>query len=251
MLLIFGLFVVIVIFAIFGNKWAHQRREALSEVAGLEFRPDHIASGRSGSFLERLLSAGGIPGPYEQFPQFRRGSNRKAYNTLAGNAEFAGHRCEVWAGDFRYQTTSGTGKNRRTTTHRFSYALVSLPFESRKTTIRPENFLDRIGEFVGIDDIDFESDAFSRAFHVTGDDKRFAYDLCDPQMMEFLLDTRPPAFTLTGSDASGRNWLLLFGGGTWAAEEFDRRLDWTARFLDAWPRHLRGDKAFDTLQESR
>ena len=236
--------------AIVGAQMSRRRREALSELArrwNLSFHPEHLESGSRGSFLERLLTSGAIAGPYQQFARFQRGTGRRAYNTMTGSIDLAGHRCTVWAGDFRYQTQSGSGKNRRTVTHRFSYLLVTLPFAARTTTIRPENFLDRIGEFIGIDDIDFESEAFSRAFHVTGHDKRFAYDLCDPLMMEYLMETRPPAFVLKDADPSGRHWLLMGDSSTWNPEVFDRHLRWVDGFLGRWPRHLQGHAGSATL----
>jgi hypothetical protein len=43
---------------------------------------------------------------------------------------------------------------------------------------------------MGYDDIDFESHEFSRAFCVRSSDRKFAYDVCNARMMEFLLENR-------------------------------------------------------------
>jgi hypothetical protein len=42
----------------------------------------------------------------------------------------------------------------------------------------------------GEDEIKLESAEFSRVYCVRSGDKRFAYDVCNPQMMEYLLANR-------------------------------------------------------------
>ena len=42
----------------------------------------------------------------------------------------------------------------------------------------------------GYGDINFESAEFSKAFNVRSPDKKFAYDVCNAQMMEYLLANR-------------------------------------------------------------
>lgn len=53
--------------------------------------------------------------------------------------------------------------------------------------LRREGVIDRLTSTVGRGDIDFESHEFSRKYHVTCDDKRFAYDVMTARQMEFLL----------------------------------------------------------------
>ena len=40
---------------------------------------------------------------------------------------------------------------------------------------------------MGFDDIDFESHEFSKKFVVRSKDKKFAYDFCNAQMIDYLL----------------------------------------------------------------
>ncbi len=94
----------------------------------------------------------------------------------------------VLAFDYHYAT--GSGKNR--TTHRFSAVIVESPIPLEGLFIRPEGFFDRVSEFFGADDIDFESAEFSRAFYVKSPNKRWAYDVIHQRMMEYLL--RVPRF---------------------------------------------------------
>jgi hypothetical protein len=53
--------------------------------------------------------------------------------------------------------------------------------------LRPENLFDKVVSMAGFDDINFESEAFSRRYHVSGANRKFVYDLVHPQMMEYLL----------------------------------------------------------------
>ncbi len=62
---------------------------------------------------------------------------------------------------------------------------------------------------MGFDDIDFESHEFSRNFCVRSADKKFAYDVCNVHMIEYLLANRDLAIEI-------ENDALAIG--------FDRRL---------------------------
>jgi len=171
---------------------------------------------------------------FARFALFRRGRSRVAYNTLTGSVEVGGHDLRVRMGDFRYKVDRGSGKNRRTETVRLSYLIAWNPLGScPETIVRREGIMDRMAGLLGFDDIDFESIEFSKAFHVSSDDKRFAYDLIDPRMMEYLMASAPPAFELDGGLVC-----LSTGKGRWEVSEFRARLDWIGGFLDRWPRHL-------------
>jgi hypothetical protein len=55
-------------------------------------------------------------------------------------------------------------------------------------TIGPENFAVKFAETLGVtNDIKFESAEFSQRFRVHSADKKFAYDVCNQKMMEYLL----------------------------------------------------------------
>jgi hypothetical protein len=70
-------------------------------------------------------------------------------------------------------------------------------------------------------------------FHVASSDKRFAYDVLHPRMMEYLLAERPPMFVI----ASGA---LCLGDGerTWITQAFARQIAFVQRIAELWPRHL-------------
>ena len=154
---------------IYGIYASGKRRKELAAWAmskGLNFSAEH-----DDSFENR----------YPGFDCLRRGDSRYAYNMMSGTLdgrEFIG--C-----DYHYAT--GGGKSR--THHHFSMVLVKSPIRLEPLFIRPETLSDKIAAFVGFDDIDFESAEFSQKFYVKSPNKKWAYDIIHPQMMEFLLSS--------------------------------------------------------------
>ncbi len=171
---------------------------------------------------------------YAQFAIFRRGHGRYAYNTLTGETTIDGRPYFVRMGDYQYRVTSGSGKQRRTRTYRFSYIILHLPLRpDAGLLIRPQGLLDSLAGSLGFGDVELESAEFNRRFYVSSTDKRFAYDLLHPQMMEFLLDAPPPVI-----DMEHGCCCLSESQRQWSAEEFRSRLQWSGRFFELWPRHL-------------
>ncbi|MHC4520751.1 MAG: hypothetical protein ACYTAS_19350 [Planctomycetota bacterium] len=164
---IIGMIALIAVVAIIAHIAAKQRREAMRALAdrlGLRFNP-----GRSRDLARR----------YEFIDRMRAGRNRYAFNILSGN--YQGH--DVILFDYHYKT--GSGKN--THHHYLSFFILRLPISVPELAIGPEGFFSKIAQAVGYDDIDFESHEFSRKFCVRSRDKKFAYDVCNAQMIEYLL----------------------------------------------------------------
>lgn len=171
---------------------------------------------------------------YAHFEIFRRGHSRAAYNTLTGRVDVAGQACETKMGDFVYKITTSTGKSTTTRTYRFSYLILHLPYARMPDLlIRPEGMLDKIAGAFGFDDIDFESAEFSRRFHVGSSDKRFAYDVIDARMMEFLLASEAPTISIE----RGR-CCVSDGRRRWPPEGFEATIDWLREFIGRWPEHV-------------
>ena len=171
-LIIVGVIALIVVVGVLGYISARKRREAMAALAarlGLRFDPnknEYLAL-RYG-FLDKL----------------RSGSNRYAFNILSGNHR--GH--DVTAFDYHYETHSSDSKGRRQTHHHyFSFFILRLPASFPELVIGREGFFSKIAQAFGYDDIDFESHEFSRKFCVRSADKKFAYDVCNARMIEYLL----------------------------------------------------------------
>jgi hypothetical protein len=176
---------------------------------------------------------------YAHFELFRRGFDRYAYNTITGPIDLGGAIAECTMGDFTYKTreTYTTTVNGRTTTrtrivkHHFSYFIFDLPYDGMPDLlIRREGLFDKIASAFGKNDIDFESAEFSRKYFVKCDNRKFAYDIINPRMIEFLLESKPGAVDIEQSQICLSN-----GMSKWPFERFEGSLGWTLKFLEHWP----------------
>ncbi len=165
----------------------------------------------------------GIPQRYHQFAVFQTGRSRRAYNCLHGDYEGR----FVLLFDYRY--TTGSGKDKKT--RRLSALIMDVGIPCNYLLIRPESFFDKIGAFLGYDDIDFEFDEFNRRFHVQGD-KRFAYDICHSKTMDYLLQNERLTWEMSG------NHVILYGLGTFDEREIGYCLDRADAFVSLIPDYL-------------
>lgn len=210
-----------ILMIVVGFAQAKKRREALAGLAtSLGFSFDPSRDSRHDD-------------EYRHFSIFRKGHGRVAFNTMRGEIEIEGRRFAVKMGDFRYRVTSGSGKNRSTRTYTLSYLIAHQPFVTPDLLIRPENALDKLAGIIGFDDIDFESEEFSRRFLVKSGDRRFAYDTIDPRMMEFLLGSAPPSI-----DIEQGRCLLYRSTRCWTPQRFRDELRWLTEFFSRWPDHV-------------
>ena len=160
---------------IYASILERKRREALGQLAaslGMLYQP-----GRDRAMASR----------FQFLNKLAQGSNRYAYNLIQG--AYRGQ--QVMLFDYHYETYSTDSKGNRTTTHHhFSFFILRLPARFPELVIAPEGWASKIAQFFGYEDIDFESAEFSRKFVVRSPDKRFAYDFCNPQMIDYLLDNQ-------------------------------------------------------------
>lgn len=216
--LIFILFgVIFIALMVFGAIQARRRREAMKKYAaslGCSFSP-----GKDWSFDEH----------YSGFGQLRKGSNRYAYNIISGRK--GEHDIKVF--DYHYETHSTNSKGRRQTHHHYFSAVIyhtGLPV--KPLFIRPENFLDKFTEFIGFDDIDFESNEFSSNFYVKAQDKKWAYDVIHQETMEFLLAS--PRFTIEFETPN----IIVYESGTMPIEDFGQAMNVVEGILQRFPDYL-------------
>jgi hypothetical protein len=161
---------------------------------------------------------------YPRFGCLRRGGSRYAYHIVEG----PWHRRSVTAFDYHYAT--GSGKNRQD--HRFSAIVLASEVPLQPLSIRPEGILDKVTEFFGLDDIDFESAEFSRTFHVTSKDRRWAYDVIHQGAMEFLLGM--PRFAIQFDVGS----VIVWRGHRFDPKTFEAAIQVAEGLLDRLPSYL-------------
>jgi len=215
---IVALFVaVIIVLAVVSAKQAAKRREELRAWAtqhGMTFDEAHRSD---------------LEGRFPRFDCLRQGSNRYAYNVLEGrwgDRSFLGF-------DYHYETHSHDSKGRRQTHHNhFSAVILGSDLPLQPLSLRRENFFDKIGEFFGADDIDFESAEFSRNFCVRAPDKRWAYDVLHARTMEFLLAS--PVFSLKFD----RHCVIAQNGSVFSPQAYEDAVGVIAGVLDRLPDYL-------------
>lgn len=216
--LIFIVFLGIMIaLAMWGYIQAQRRKQELSDWArklNFQFDPNEDY---------------GFDTRYTQFSCLRQGSNRYAYNRIEGRRNDR----PILAFDYHYETYSTDSKGHRQTHHHyFSAVIVHTDLPLKPLLIREESFFDKLTEFVGFDDIDFESNEFSRSFYVKSPDKKWAYDVIHQKTMEFLLNA--PRFTL---EFSGRE-IIAYRGRTFSTTDFEHGILVIEELLALLPDYL-------------
>jgi hypothetical protein len=127
------------------------------------------------------------------YATFRTGHSRCVYNVMHGTYRGRQMRC------FDYRYTVGSGRSSHT--YYETLVVVESPMPCAQMLLRPEGFGDRLAAMVGFDDIDFESEEFSKRFYVRCDDKRFAYDVLHQRAMAYLLSCSPLPVIESGAGA--------------------------------------------------
>lgn len=204
--------VVFVAAVVFALAAAAQRRKLLAAWArahGLRFDPDKDR---------------GVKVRFGQFDCLRRGHSQYAHNRISGQW----HGREFLGFDYHYEVGHGKGRQ----THTFSAVILRSTVPLKPLFIRPEGLVDKVTEFFGYDDIDFESAEFSRKFYVRSPDNRWAYDVIHPRTMEFLL--RMPRFTIK---LDGQ-YVIVYRSRRYKPEDFAAAAKVAEGILDRLPDYL-------------
>jgi hypothetical protein len=167
---------------------------------------------------------------YYAFDALKQGNEQYAFNIVSGATK--NHRIEAF--DYHYETYSHSKNGQQTHHHYFSAVLILSPVRLEPLFIRPERLLDKIGEFVGFDDIDFESAEFSRKFYVKAPNKKWAYDVLHPRAMEFLL-AQPKSFTM---QFAGHAVMVWQGDKRLTPADFDAAIAAASGLLDQLPGYV-------------
>jgi len=110
-----------------------------------------------------------------------QGEDRYAFNILEGTY----HDQKLFVYDYHFRFGPGDDNER--------YYTMFMLIEQEcfpQILIEPkssEDIFSRAANLITNNDIKFESAEFSRTYRVRSGDKKFAYDVCNPQMMDFLL----------------------------------------------------------------
>jgi hypothetical protein len=208
--------VLVIIAAIYSAIAQRKRREGLFMLAqrlGLDFRGGQDF---------------GIPGRFGFLKQLAQGDDRYAVNVLSGNYQ----QNEILAFDYHFATYHTDKNGTHKDDHWFSFFILTLPAVFPELTIRRENFLTRVAEVFGYQDINFESAEFSRAFNVRSPDKKFAYDVCNAKMIEYLLANRDLSIEIEN------NVIALAFDSRLSVEQFEFNLQRLVEIRSRLPEYL-------------
>lgn len=186
---------------------------ALARRLNLEFNADHDFE---------------LAARYVFLDPLRRGDSRYALNVLSG--QYGGY--PVCAFDYHFAGWSDN-RGQMSVQHYFCYALVlKLERSFPELTIAAGCWRSRLAAIAARPSIDLESEEFSRAFTVKSADRRFAYDVCNARMMEYLLQNRDMVIEIEGSA------LGMFFEKRLKPAEVERNLDRLVRIRGFLPDYL-------------
>ena len=207
-ILIVCVVMVVLIFAIIESQRRKKELRAWAESKGLSFNES------SNYQIDSQLP----------FKCLQQGHSRVGYNFISGEYKNYG----LYVFDYRYKT--GSGKHQQT--HRLTVVAVDSFLPLKPLFIRREHFFDKMSEFVGFDDIDFEWKEFSDAFFVKASDKKWAYDVIHQEMMGYLMLAPKYEIQFAGPMAAVWNSRVL------AVDEIEITIDVVHGILNRFPDYL-------------
>ena len=173
---------------------------ALAQRIGFTFSPDDV---------ERVVD---MP-----FKLFSEGDRRRVELVISGT--HSGLPLRLF--DYWYYDNNSNGQGGQSRSyHRFTCALLTLPVACPPLRLAHEDFLTRLGDHLGFNDVELEYDEFNRRFRVKCGEQKFAFALLDGQMMQWLLEADTfdsvevvgPWVLLAAAQLDPPRWLDL---GTW------------------------------------
>jgi len=161
---------------------------------------------------------------YPGIELFDKGRGRDGDNIITGH--FRGRAVTLL--DYEYVTGSGRSRH----THRFGVVLMETGFPVIPLRIRREHLFDKVGEFLGGGDIDFESAEFSRTFHVSSSDRKWAYDVIHARTMEYLLEAVPLNIEF------GFGEVAVYKEGRSTPAEYEAQVEMAHKLIDLIPEYV-------------
>jgi hypothetical protein len=215
---VIGLVVVAVVLGFYAQK---KRQEALARWAA---SVGWVYVGRDDSLVH--LS--------ERAP-FGTGHGRRTGEVMRGS--FGG----VEAMSFAYTWQTGSGDDEDT--HTVHVVALALPAYLPIVEVQPEDLTTRVARAFGGQDLEFESDDFNRAFRVQAGDRRTAYAILHPRLMERLLqtDARGLSWRTDGT------WIVSWSPGATDVAVVASRLALLQAIVASVPRHVWQDHGYDPL----
>jgi hypothetical protein len=210
---------IIVLLFVAGNYYSKKRQR------------EWLGFARIHNFIYTKDDAIGIPAKYTELPLFQHGYKKTALNICRGKEkEFA-----IYAFDyFRQDRHVGI----------FRYTVIALESQLlfKPLSIHPKYVTENTGlgsQHIltsGSGNIIFESAEFSKKFYIQCADKKFAYDIIHPRMMEFLL-----AHDKMHIELAPRVVIFYRETQRLSTQEIDRLLQCAYQFFELTPAYVKND----------
>jgi hypothetical protein len=212
--------IAVIVVAVVGVGWYLQHLAHKKKVAAFTT----YAAQRGWRYTEKNR---GLVDRFDGQP-FGEGHGRTVRHVLEGT-----HRDrQAQAFEYSYKETSGSGDNRRTETFYFTVVSLSTPSPRPRLEVTREGLGRKLLGFVGIRDLQLESEEFNRTFLIRGEDDKFAYDILHPRMMEWMLaDER----ALETPFRFERGDLVTWTSGRIELSTVDQHLDYLCDLLERTP----------------
>lgn len=236
-LVVFLVFVLIVVLWVFSENERKRRELELSTLAeklNLTFLEDGIPYENPNGFFSLFRSAEPTDGPFNSgdfvaaFPLFNMGSARTISPAIVGQD----NKGNGWF-LFKYRYTVSTGKS--STTYRFTVAIVRTPIEFPEIALQPENVGHTLGKFLGMRELQVESEEFNERYYIKTSDEKRSLDLLHPVAIEVLLRQPDYEWHMTGPFA------MIHVTGSADADQIEQMKNCIDEFLLQIPTYYRQD----------
>lgn len=246
LLLIVAFAILIVIVAIIADRQARERKRlrllALTDFAranGFEIAPSGLSSDRTGGFWAQLFQTEKTEeekfiDAFSQFQPFGSGHSPEVENLMLRRVEGA----DWYLFDYSYKVTTSNGKTTTTTTYPNGVGAVRLPVLLPTLSLSQETFSKKLGKLFGATDVQFESDEFNRRYVVSCSDRKAAFDLLHPRMIDWLLGMPIMTWQMAGP------FLMVYVPEETSAQGFDTILSALEGFVAQLPGYVRQDRGF-------
>jgi hypothetical protein len=213
----FVVLVFVVVAVVAGAGYAFQVKARQARVRAVAALAQSIGFAFSNADVDHVV---GMP-----FSLFSKGDGRRVELVISGTHN--GVPLRIF--DYWYYDQSSSGRGGRTRTyHRFTCAVATIPAACPRLRLGHEDFLTRLGDHLGLRDVELEYDDFNKRFRVKCDDQKFAFSLLDGNMMQWLIgadsfdsfEVDGPWVLLARAKLDPARWLDL---GSWL-DQFHRQI---------------------------
>ena len=163
----------------------------------------------------------------QPFECLQKGDYCYSFNVIEGTS---GNR-PLRAFDYHYYSETQSGEHRDH--HYFSAVVMEAGIPLLPLSIRPRGLLDEVTEFIGFEEIGFESAEFSQKFFVKSPDPRWAYDVVHQKTMELML--AHPHFLI---DFQGSQVMAYYHNRMFSLGEFGSALKVVTGIVDGLPKSV-------------